>query len=784
MTRPGPTRRGTAALVARLALTAIRRSPLPAVVGALVVALGVIVLFAGLTLHPTAQDRGVAGKATIAGEFAADGEPGLLEAATRGFYRGRPISASLVFDTSGGAVVPPGLDRVPAPGEVVLSPAMRELWSDPTTTLAQRYPGRDVGTVQRAGLIGPRDLVVWVGVDQEQMPPTRVVTGYGGAGVADIADVPSELRLAVPLLVVGFLLPLVALFLTVATTGTAARERRLAALRLLGLSARHCRLIAALESALVLIPGVVLGCLVFRFGAPAVAPHLPVPGGVWPDQVRFSPVLAGALLVALPLLGTVATWWALRRVQVSPLGVVRGSSDRELRHRRLVPLGIGVLALAGSAVAGSRADDVTVAGVLLLLAVVLLVVGIVAAAPLLCRLTATALGRVLPGIPTQLAAARVARDATGAARLVTGSALLVFVSGLLLSFFPLLEESNAADLRTLRGTVGGDLLVADVRLLDPPALEQLRTDPAVAGIARLTQVQVSTGGGTGGPLATAVDCAELVRVIPALRDCTPGGLLLAPADPDPKAVPLATAGPLQAITLVESADGSRLDVVGLGPLALTDPVRTSPLLGSLGAVTGGTIGLVDVHALPPAAQPTDTGGTLLVRPAEGSAGTAELERVRTLLTRATSAGSVLTVDEQVAEFERTTATYRDITLTALGCAALVGLLTLTSTLLQQVREHRRALVALWMTGMPRATVRAATLLQSALVILPVVAVSLALGLATASVFLALDDDGGTSRLPWPAIALVAAGAGALPLLATALTLPALRATARPQLIAD
>jgi ABC-type antimicrobial peptide transport system permease subunit len=137
----------------------------------------------------------------------------------------------------------------------------------------------------------------------------------------------------------------------------------------------------------------------------------------------------------------------------------------------------------------------------------------------------------------------------------------------------------------------------------------------------------------------------------------------------------------------------------------------------------------------------------------------------------------------VADVERTVATYRDISLAALGCAALVGLLTLTSTLLQQVREHRRALVALWMTGMPRATVRAATLLQSTLVILPVVALSLVLGLAAAAVFLTTAGRG-VGQLPWVALAVVVAGATALPLLATALTLPALRATARPQLTAD
>ncbi|TYP87860.1 FtsX-like permease family protein [Blastococcus xanthinilyticus] len=778
MNRPG--RRGAAVLVVRLALTAVRRSPLPAVAGALVVALGVVVLLAGLSMHPTAQARGAADKAAMAGEFAADGEPGLLIAHSSGSYRDRPITASLVADTAGGGLVPPGLDRVPAPGEVVLSPAMRELWSDPGTTLAQRYPGRDVGTVTRAGLVGPGALVVWIGVDRDRMPETRVVTGFGGAGVADIADMPSELRLAVPLLVIGFLLPLVALFLTVATMGTAARERRLAALRLLGFSARHARLVAALESALVVVPGVVLGCLVFRLAAPVLAPHLPVRGGVWPDHVFFSLPVAAGLLVVLPLLGTAATWWALRRIDVSPLGVVRGAGDRELRRRRLLPLGAGCLALAGSAAAGHGADDVTLAGALLLAAVVLLLVGIVLAAPLLCRVAAQGLGRVLPGIPAQLAAARVRRDATGAARLVTGSALLVFVSGLLLSFFPLLETGNAAGLRALRDTAGGNLLVADVQLLDTAALAELRADPGVSGVARLTQVQISDGAGQGGPLITATDCAELSGVLPALGGCSAGSLLLAPADSDAKAVPLRTDGPLQAVTMVESADGGSLDTVGLGPLTTSEAPRTSEVLGSLDELTGGTIGLVDVSALPAAARPTAAGGTLLVRPAAGSA---ELERVRTLLTRATSAASVLTVDEQVAEAERTTQTYRDITLAALGCAALVGVLTLTSTLLQQVREHRRALVALWMAGMPRATVRAATLLQSSLVILPVVALSLVLGLATATTYLALAD-GGATRLPWAAIGVVAAGAAALPLLATALTLPALRTTTHPQLLPD
>lgn len=775
------TRWRAAVLTLRLAAAATRRSLVPGAAGLLIVALGVVVLLAGLSMHPTAEARGLAGKATLPDRFGADGEPGLLVANSDGYYLGEPIAAHLVADTSGGRVVPPGLDRVPGPGEVVLSPAMRELWSDASTTLAQRYPGRDAGTVGRTGLVGPEQLVVWRGVEPDRLPETRVVTAFGGAAYSDVAAVPSELRLAVPLVAVGFLLPLGALFLTVVTTGTAARERRLAALRLLGLSGRHCQAVAAVEAALVVAPGALLGVLLFRFGAPALAPHLPVTGGVWPDQVHLSPAFAADLVLGLPVLATVAAYGSLRRVTVSPLGVARGAVDRQLGRWRLVPLAAGCVALAASAAAASGADDVTLAGVLLLVAVLLLLVGLVLAAPLVCRLVVDALGRVARGIPAQLATGRVHRDAVGAARLVTGSALLVFVSGLLLSFFPLLEDAGADGLREMRATVGGDVLVAGVRLIDPAVLEQLRNDPAVAGVARLTQTTVSDGDVS--TLVTAVDCRDLADVVPALGGCSPGSLWLAPADPDPKSAPLRTDGPLQAVTTVERADGSGLDQVDLGPLDPSALARAAPVLESLDPVTGGTAGLVDLDALPAAAHPGPAGGMLLVRPAAAATGTQELERLRTLLSRATSAGSVLTVDEQIAVAERTTQTYRDITLTALGCAALVGVLTLASTLLQQVREHRRALVALWMTGVPARTLRTATLLQSALVVLPVVLLSLTLAVAAAGAYLALADDR-LARLPWSAISLVAAGAALLPLLATSLTLPALRATARPQFVAD
>ena len=78
-------------------------------------------------------------------------------------FRSRDVRGRLLQ----GAVFPPGLPRAPRAGEVFVSPALRDLLATPDgrRLLAPRLPGRVVGTIAPAGLLGPTDLAFYAGTD-------------------------------------------------------------------------------------------------------------------------------------------------------------------------------------------------------------------------------------------------------------------------------------------------------------------------------------------------------------------------------------------------------------------------------------------------------------------------------------------------------------------------------------------------------------------------------------------------------------------------------------------
>src|SRR4051794_34796841 len=96
-------------------------------------------------------------------------------------YRGELVGRVDVAPTGPHSEVPPGLSRLPGPGEIVASPALARLLHDaPADQLADRYPGRLVGTIGPAGLPAPDTLLVVVGrsvTDLAHQPGAREITG-------------------------------------------------------------------------------------------------------------------------------------------------------------------------------------------------------------------------------------------------------------------------------------------------------------------------------------------------------------------------------------------------------------------------------------------------------------------------------------------------------------------------------------------------------------------------------------------------------------------------------
>ncbi|MFJ8295811.1 FtsX-like permease family protein [Streptomyces sp. NPDC094447] len=246
-------------------------------------------------------------------------------------YRDDVVSGLLLRPEGDRPAVPPGAAAFPARGEMLVSPALRELLDSPEgALLKERLPYRIGGTIGPEGLIGPAELryVAHVGF--------LTTDNYDGRGVRYGWSVPEEpmnafLILLVVVACVVLLLPVLVFIATAVRFGGEQRDRRLAALRLVGADTAMIRRIAAGES----LAGSLLGLLV-GLGLFAAARRFAGAFTIWdvnayPADVVPMTALAALALVAVPVSSVVVTLVAMRGVVVEPLGVVRTSTPRRRR---------------------------------------------------------------------------------------------------------------------------------------------------------------------------------------------------------------------------------------------------------------------------------------------------------------------------------------------------------------------------------------------------------------------------------------------------------------------
>ena len=178
----------------------------------------------------------------------------------------------------------------------------------------------------------------------------------------------------------GLLLPVLVLVATATRLSATTRDRRLAAIRLVGATPRQAAAIAAAEGLVVGVLGVVAGIGLFLAVRPAAAALLPYPEGVYAGDL--APRLSGWLLVVVgvPLLAIVTSILSLRRVLTSPLGVRRTARVRTAGWWRLVPLLVG-LAMLVTLRARAGPPDYHVSAALLLGGGGLTLIGLAVAAP-------------------------------------------------------------------------------------------------------------------------------------------------------------------------------------------------------------------------------------------------------------------------------------------------------------------------------------------------------------------------------------------------------------------
>ena len=145
---------------------------------------------------------------------------------------------------------------------------------------------------------------------------------------------------------IGVLIP-IGVFIAASTRiGASTRERRFAALRLVGATPQQVAFAAALEAALAGVFGAVLG-VVLALALRTRAADLGIAGySAFPADLSPPLWQVGLIVVATPLLAAAAALGSMRRVVVTPLGVRRRQAPGAPSARRLIPL-VAVVGRAG-----------------------------------------------------------------------------------------------------------------------------------------------------------------------------------------------------------------------------------------------------------------------------------------------------------------------------------------------------------------------------------------------------------------------------------------------------
>ena len=304
--------------------------------------------------------------------------------------------------------------------------------------------------------------------------------------------------LLIVIALVGLLIPVGTVVAAAVRTGGEDRDRRLAALRLVGADQRMARRIAAGEAIVAAVVGVLVG-IGFFLVARAFVDGVAFQGlSLFAGDVRPAPLLGVLVVVGVPAAAVVVSLAALRRVVAEPLGVVRnqGANRRRRLWWRLVLPVIGLAALLPT----TAMDEDAVPTLQLALGIIALLVGVAALLPWLVERVVARLGA--GAVAWQLAVRRLQLDPGGAARAVSGIAVAVAGAIALQMVF------HGAQARFQEDT-GADPDRAQLVLIrDAPSV------PAEALAERLRQVE----GVRAVTASTEYDGSVYVGPCPALRE--------------------------------------------------------------------------------------------------------------------------------------------------------------------------------------------------------------------------------------------------------------------------
>ena len=686
-------------------------------------------------------------------------------------FRDLDVRGRLLEPDGPRAPLPPGVAEFPAAGEMVVSPALKELLaSDDGKLLRDRLDYRIAGTIGEQGLVGSQELAYFAGgkglekVLEGPASGARIDSfGNDDLGSSDAWD--PVLLLLVLVVFVVLLMP-VAVFIAAAVRfGGERRDRRLAALRLVGSDSRMTRRIAAGEALAGSLLGLVLGTGFFLLGRELAASVEVFHVSVFPSYLNPSPVLAVLVALAVPAAAVLVTILALRGVVIEPLGVVRTAKParRRLWWRLLLPLGgIALLyPMIGQGDDGGNFNQYLVVG-----GVMLLLVGVTALLPWVVETVVARLGS--GGVAWQLAVRRLQLSSGAAARMVNGIAVAVAGAIALQMLFAGVEGNytRASEFDVSRAQMSVD--VPDGA--DPSAIiGKYRDTEGVRKVTTLSDVYLHDRRSEDSLVQiTLADCASL-REVATLPSCRDGDVFAAKgSEYDSESDHLAKPG----TTLWREPD-SETARPGERPVPWTVPQDIRPAQSRedpTGYERGGI--LVTPGALPEKLAAFTSARLFLSL--DLSVPDA-YDHVRNTAARLDPAVQPMTW-HSIESNDRYATIRTGLSVGSACVLALIGASLLVSQL-EQLRERRKLLSSLVAFGTRRRTLSLSVLWQTAIPIGLGLLLAATVGIALGAVLLRMTNT--SIRVHWPSVlSMTGIGAGVV-LVVTLLSLPPLLRLMRP-----
>ena len=633
------------------------------------------------------------------------------------------------------APILPGIRRLPKTGEYYASPALIKLErAMPKDELANRFPGRLVGTIGEAALSDPNELVAFVGRPPSalrQDPLTITVRSIETA--AEPVSYTTFLKLIYIVGAIGLLFPMIILISTATRLSASRREQRFAAMRLVGTTSGQVSLLASVDALIGSIIGTVCGIGVFVIARPCIARATVGSARLFIKDFTPTPTAYVLVIVGVPILAVVGALFSLRRVNISPLGVSRRATPKSPRARRLLPLIVGAATLL-TIVATTHRQNVG-SDVLLPASVgfVLVMIGLMIAGPWLTAVVLRLFGSRTSSAAGLLASRRLADNPRAAFRAVSGLVLAVFVGSLFSTLAPAFESgSSSAQSGRLANTLTVMFFDSETAGLSPSQ-----------GVLLMGQLN-----GIGH-----------LRLIPiyAIQDAP-------------------TTNRNGTLGLLGCHDLQTLSALGRCPRGATElQIRTTPLVKNHSTdILAGT-----PSSTSPATLATRPLQALLVTSSDGAA---PIERARTLIAIRPGVTQVPeTFGEARLSTLRSVDTLQRLVDVAIGITLLVAGCSLAIAVAGGLVERRRPFGLLRVAGLPLSVLDKVVLLESAAPLVAVAAISAIAGFGVAaSLIVAVASHGTVVKLPGDAFYLTIGIGLVTALFIVGATLPLLNRMTQPE----